>query len=177
MLSEEFYLVGRVRRAHGIRGELVIEPLTDAPDAIFAAGGRVYAGTRDGDLTPQRQELRIQHATPFKGGYIVAFQGIEDRTAADAWRDRYLLIPEEEVVPPREDEMFIHDLVGMQVVRVSGEPVGQVIQVFELPQGPLMEVGRPGTTPVLLPFDDQTVTEVDSDARIIRVDPLEGLLD
>lgn len=177
MLSGEFYLVGRVRRAHGIRGELVIEALTDAPDAIFAAGRRVFAGTREGDVTPQRQELRILHATPFKGGFIVAFEGIEDRTAADAWRDRFLLVPEGEVVPPGEDEMFIHDLVGMQVVRVSGEPVGEVIQVFELPQGPLMEVGRPGGNAVLLPFDDQTVREVDSVARVIRVDPLEGLLD
>jgi 16S rRNA processing protein RimM len=176
-LTEEFYLVGRVRRAHGIRGELVIEALTDAPDAIFAAGRRVFAGTRERDLAPDRRELRIERATPFKGGFIVSIEGITDRATADSWRDRYLLVPGDEVAPPGEDEMFIHDLVGMQVVHVGGAPVGAVIQVFQLPQGIMMEVAREGRTSVLLPFDEQTVSQVDSVARIIRIDPVPGLLD
>ena len=47
--ADEFFIVGRVRRAHGIRGELAVEVITDAPDAIFAPGRRVFAGTVDGD--------------------------------------------------------------------------------------------------------------------------------
>jgi 16S rRNA processing protein RimM len=176
-LSTELYLVGRVRRAHGIRGELVVETLTDAPDAIFAAGRRVLAGTRDGDVAKDGQELRILRASPFKGGLIVAFEGINDRSSAERWRDRYLLVPEEEVDPPAENEVFIHDLVGMKVVRISGEEIGEVTEVFELPQGLLIEVGRTGAKAVLLPFDDQTVKAVDTDGRMIHVDPIEGLLD
>jgi len=176
-LSTEYYLVGRVRRAHGIRGELVVEALTDAPDAIFAAGRRVLAGTRDGEVAPGAPELRILRSSPFKGGLIVAFEGIDSRTDADGWRDRYLLVPEDEVEPPSDDELFIHDLVGMRVMRVGGEEVGQVSQVFEFPQGLVMEVHREGAKSVLLPFDDQTVTEVDSEQRVIRVDPVEGLIE
>lgn len=176
-MSTEFYSVGRVRRAHGIRGEVVIEALTDAPDAIFAAGRRVFAGTRDGALSPGAPELRIVRASPFKGGFIVSFEGIATRNDAERWRDRYLLLPDDEIEPPSEEEIFIHDLVGMRVVRMNGEQIGEVTQVFELPQGLVMEVRRDGTKPVLLPFDDQTVTEVDSAARIIRVDPIDGLLD
>ena len=176
-MSTEFYSVGRVRRAHGIRGEVVIEALTDAPDAIFAAGRRVFAGTRDGVVSPGAPELRIVRASPFKGGLIVSFEGIATRNDAEHWRDRYLLLPEDEIEPPSEEEIFIHDLVGMRVVRVSGEQIGEVTQVFELPQGLVMEIRRDGTKPVMLPFDDHTVTEVDSAARIIRVDPVDGLLD
>jgi 16S rRNA processing protein RimM len=176
-LTTEFYVVGRVRRAHGIRGELVVEALTDAPDAIFAAGRRVFAGTREGVAPREGQELRILQSSPFKGGLIVAFEGINDRTAADAWRDRYLLLPENEIEPPSENELFIHDLVGMRVVRTTGEEIGDVIEVFELPQGLLIEVRREGAAPVLLPFDDQTVTHVDADQRIIQVDPIEGLIE
>jgi 16S rRNA processing protein RimM len=176
-LSTEFYLVGRVRRAHGIRGELVVESLTDAPDAIFAPGRRVFAGTRGGDVAKEQPELHILRSSPFKGGWIIAFDGINDRTAAETWRDRTLLLPESEVEPPEENEVFIHDLVGMRVVRVSGEELGEVSEVFELPQGLVFEVERPGAKPVLLPFNEQTVAEVDSDARLIRVDPLEGLID
>lgn len=173
----EFYLVGRVRRAHGIRGELVVETLTDEPDAIFAAGRRVFAGTREGDLAGDARELRVLQSTPFKGGLIVTFEGIDDRTTADGWRDRYLLVPENEVEPPSDDEVFIHDLVGMRVVHATGENIGEVTEVFELPQGLVMEVGRANAKPVLLPFNDETVKEVDTDLRVIRVDPVEGLIE
>jgi 16S rRNA processing protein RimM len=176
-LSAEFYVVGRVRRAHGIRGELVIEAVTDAPDAIFAAGRRVFVGTRDGEVAPGQPELQILRATPFKGGFIVAFEGIPDRSAAETWRGRTLLVPEGEVEPPSQGQVFIHDLVGMSVIHATGDAIGQVAEVFELPQGLLIEVRRADGKPVLLPFDDQTVTDVDVEQRIIRVDPVEGLLD
>ena len=176
-MSDEFYRVGRVRRAHGIRGELVVELLTDEPDAIFASGRRVFAGDRHGDLARDAQELRVLRATPFKGGLIVAFEGIPDKTVADTWRDRYLLVPESEVSPPSEDEVFIHQLVGMSVVKGGGEKIGEVIEVFELPQGLVIDVRRPDGTTVMLPFDDNTVTAVDSDARVVTIDPVEGLLD
>ena len=176
-MTDEFYRVGRVRRAHGIRGELVVELLTDEPDAIFASGRRVFAGDRQGDLAGDRQELRVLRATPFKGGLIVAFDGIPDKTAADSWRDRYLLVPESEVSPPSADEVFIHELVGMRVVRTSGEEIGDIIEVFELPQGLVVDVRRPTGATVMLPVDDHTVTEVDSAARVVTIDPVEGLLD
>lgn len=176
-MTEEFYRVGRVRRAHGIRGELVVELLTDEPDAIFASARRVFAGDRQGSLSQDAEELRVLRATPFKGGLIVAFEGIPDKTAADTWRDRYLLVPESEVSPPGEDELFIHDLVGMRVVRSGGEEVGEVIEVFELPQGLVIDVRQPNGKTVMLPFNDSTVTDVDSDARVVMIDPVEGLLD
>lgn len=176
-MSTEFYVVGRVRRAHGIRGELVVEALTDAPDAIFAAGRRVFVGNRDGDAARDHPELQIVRSSPFKGGLIVAFEGISDRSTAEKWRDRYLLIPESEIEPPSEGEVFIHDLLGMRVVRPSGEEVGEVMEVLELPQGLVIEVRRSGAKSVLLPFNDQTVTRVDTRERVIEVDPIEGLLD
>jgi len=175
-LSDAFYRVGRIRRAHGIRGELVVELMTDEPDAIFASGCRVFAGDRLGDIAKDGQQLIVVRASPFKGGLIVAFEGIPDKTAADTWRDRYLLVPESEVAPPSADELFIHDLVGMRVIRGT-ETVGDIVEVFEVPQGLLMDVRRPNGKTVMLPFDDNTVTHVDSDARVITVDPVDGLLD
>ena len=157
----------------------MVEALTDAPDAIFAAGRRVFVGTRDGELDPGAGEIRVIRSSPFKGGLIVAFEGIVTRSAAEAWRDRTFLVPETEVAPPQDDEIFVHDLVGMRVVRASGESeeIGEVTEVYELPQGLVMEVARAGAKAVLLPFDEHTVTEVDAERRVIRVDPIEGLID
>jgi 16S rRNA processing protein RimM len=175
-VSAELYLVGRVRRAHGIRGELVVEALTDEPDAIFAAGRRVFVGTAAGEPVRPPRELHVQRSSPFKGGLIVAFEGLADRNTAELLRQHTLLIPEAEVSPRGDDEIFLHDLVGMRVVHASGEGIGEVTEVFELPQGIVMEVRRAADT-VMLPFDERTVTDMDAEARIITVDPLEGMLD
>src|SRR5688572_24701961 len=102
--TPELIIVGRVRKAHGIRGDLVVETLTDEPDAVFAAGRRVFAGTVSGDRAKDGRELHITAATPFKGGFIVHFSEIADRTVADTWRDRFLLLPSDELTPLGDDQ-------------------------------------------------------------------------
>ena len=175
--SVEYLLVGRVRKAHGIRGELVVELLTDAPGAVYAPGRRLFAGTADGTIDPKVQELVVRQATPFKGGLIVHFEGIEDRTQAELWRERYILAPASEVPPPAEDEIYLHDLIGMRMTFADGELLGDVVAYYELPQGIVLEVKRGKGDTVLIPFSEQVVTEVDENARLIRVTPPDGLLD
>ena len=87
-----------------------------------------------------------------------------------------MLVPASEVPPPDEGEVYIHDLLGMTVVLASGEAVGTVQDVFELPQGLAIDVARPRGT-VMVPFDERVVSGVDRDARIITIDPPAGLLD
>jgi len=173
---DDYFIVGRVRRAHGIRGELAVELLTDAPDAVFASGARLLAGTTSGELAPDGAELHVVQASPFKGGMIVSFREITDRTQAERWRDRYLLLPAAEVAPPEEGEVYVHELIDMRVVLTSGEEVGSVLDVYDLPQGLTLDVRRPNGT-VMLPFSDRVVTSVDRESRVIVVDPPEGMLD
>lgn len=173
--APELIIVGRVRKAHGVRGDLVVEPITDEPDAVFAPGRRVFAGTVTGDPAKGMPELHIESAGPFKGGFIVHFAEIADRTVADTWRERFLLLPAGELEPPGEDEIYVHELIGMRVELESGEPVGSVTQFYELPQGLTLEVARANGS-VLVPYD-RIVTSVDREARLIRIAPPEGLLD
>lgn len=175
MSSDELIIVGRVRKAHGVRGDLVVEPMTDDPDAVFAPGRQFIAGTVAGDPAKDRRALTITSAQPFKGGFIVHFDEIGDRTVADTWRDRFLLVPASELEPLGEDEVYVHDLLGMRVELESGETVGTVEELYELPQGLTLDVRRNGGT-VLVPYD-RIVTSVDRDARVIRIDPPAGLLD
>src|SRR4051812_6831200 len=91
--EHEFIVVGKVRRAHGIRGELVVEPFTDAPGAVFAPGRRIFWGTEAGELSPGAGELRVVRSSPFKEGLIVSVREIQDRTEAERWRERYLVAP------------------------------------------------------------------------------------
>jgi 16S rRNA processing protein RimM len=180
MTSPEFIIVGRVRKAHGIRGEVVVEPITDAPDAVFASGRRVFAGTATGDLAPTRTELHVASSRPFNDGFLVAFAEVPDRTVAETWRGRYLLLPADELPPPGDDEVYVHELPGMRVELESGEIVGVVDATYELPQGLAIDVRRAeprdGET-VLILFDERTIASVDREARRIVVTPPEGLLE
>ena len=101
MPGPEYAIVGLIRKAQGIRGEVIVQPLTDKPDVIFASGSRVFAGTASGDLAPARDvrgveevpTLTISESKPFKKGLIVKFEELGDRDSAELWRGRYLLAP------------------------------------------------------------------------------------
>lgn len=169
-------IVGRVRRAHGVRGEVVVEIMTDAPDAIFASGARLFAGTVQGDLPPNAPELHVEAVRPFKDALLVTFAEIADRNAVDLWRDRYLLVPMDELGVPADDEIFLHDLVGLRVELPDGESVGEVIAFYDLPHALLLEIARPAGA-VLLPYNDEFVQEVDVEGKRLVVSPPEGLLE
>jgi len=175
--SPEFVIVGRVRKAHGIRGELVVEPITDAPDAVFAPGRRVFAGTVAGDLAPDRRELHVEHASRFKEGLIVRFREIVDRAVAEQWRQRFFLLPKTEAAPLSGDEVYLHELLGMQVMLESGELLGEVGDLFELPQGLALDIRRPAGLDTIMLLYDQSVVAVDRGTRVITVWIPEGMLD
>ena len=177
MSAPEWVIVGRVRKVHGLQGELVVEPITDRPDAIVASGRRVFGGTPSGAIGRDRRELTVRRSRPFKGGFVVAFDGVDDRDEAEKWRGRFLLVPGAELDPPAEDEVYIHDLYGMTVLLADGAEVGVVETVYELPQGLGLDVKRAGGGSVVLPWRPEVVRSVDTERRTIVVEPPPGLLD
>jgi 16S rRNA processing protein RimM len=178
MTDAGFVIVGRIRKPHGIRGDVIVEPITDEPDAIFAAGRRVFGGTVTGD-PPRGGEappLVIERVQPYGDGLIAHFDAIPDRTQAERWRERYLLLPLTEVRPPADDEVFLHELVGMRVELPTGEPVGEVLEVYELPQGLALDVRWRGGS-VLLPWRDDLVRSLRRAERLIVMEVPAGLLE
>jgi 16S rRNA processing protein RimM len=173
---EDLVIVGRVRRPHGVRGEVLIEVLTDEPDAVYASGRRVFVGTVDGDAGDDADVLTVIETRPFKDGLLVRFHEIGDRTEAELWNGRVLLVPEGELTPLEEGEVYRHELKGMTVELSSGEVVGTVTDVFEVPQGLLLDVAREGGT-VLVPFSGEIIIGVDRQRRVVRIDPPAGLLE
>ena len=173
----EFLVVGHINKAHGLKGEVFIWPLTDHPDSTFAAGVVLHMGDSDGNLTPGvDQTTRIETSRAYRKGFLVRFEGHEGRTAAEALRDRYLLRPIAEIEPAEEGEIFYHEILGMRVKTLGGEDVGEVIEVYELKPSDLIEVkGAAGS--VLIPFIREMILSVDVEEGVIVVDPPEGMLD
>ena len=176
MSADALAIVGLVRNAQGIRGEVVIEPLTDAPDAVFASGRRVFAGAADEKSRVDDRTLTVESARPFKGGMMVKFEEIPDRNAAELLRGLYVFSPFDELDPPEEDEIYLHELIGMKVKLDTGETMGEIVAYYELPQGLTLEA-KTETGLVLIPYRAEVVDHVDSESREVVVKDEVGLFD
>ena len=173
--ARDLVIVGRLRRAHGVKGDLIAEAITDAPAEIFSAGRVLFAGTPTGDPDPKGRTLTIaRSAERFDGTWLLTFAEVADRDGADRWRARYLLAPRGELAPLAEGDVYIHELHGMRVALEDGAELGEVRDVFELPAGLALEVSfKTGT--VLLPYS--FVRAVDRASRRITAAPPEGLFE
>lgn len=175
MAADALAIVGLIRNAQGIRGEVVVEPLTDAPDAVFASGRRVFVSDAAGSSAHERT-LTVEAARPFKGGLMVKFAELSGRNEAEMLRARYLFSPFDELEPPGEDEVYLHELIGMKVQLDTGDEIGEVTGYYELPQGLTLEVGTVRGS-VLVPYRAEIVERTDSDARVVTVKRDTGLFD
>lgn len=169
----DLVVVGRIRRAHGVKGVVVVEPTTADADAVFVPGRELHAGTRSGAPAEPPRSLRIEMAEPFQGGYRLQLSGIDGRDEADRWRDRCLLAPRAELPDPVTGEIYLRDVVGFRVEDSSGSPVGVIEAYYELPHDVMIEVARPAGA-VLVPW--RFVTAVQPAEKRIVVQPPEGLL-
>ncbi len=173
MSHPEHVIVGRIRRAHGVRGEVAVELITDEPDAIFASGLRVLAGNDKGEpvrdpATGAFTELHITNVRPFQEGALVTFAEITDRTIAQRWHGRFLVVPFEEIPLPEEGAVYLHELAGMQVRSPSGDAAGTIRSYYELPHGIVLEIDTP-SGPRDIPFNEAFVSDIDRDARTMVV--------
>ena len=160
--------VGRVVKAHGIRGEVVVEAVTNRPER-FTPGAVLYAGER---------ALAVRRASP-QGGpdpagritrarWIVGFEGVDDRNEAERLRDTVL---SGEPLDHADDagELWVHELVGSELLDSAGRVLGRVTAVEANPASDLLVVDSGALVPMVF------VVEA-TDGRVV-VDPPAGLLD
>jgi len=173
----EYLVVGHVARAHGTRGEALVRSLTDYPEATFVAGVTMALGPRErAGPDPDLPRLTVTSVRRVHDGYLVRFEGVEDRDHAASLRGLYIYRPLAELEPLGDDEWFRHELVGLEVRTAGGSLLGEVAVVHDFQPVELLEVRGPEKE-YLIPFREGIVIEVDPDAGRITVDPPEGLLD
>lgn len=164
-------VVGRIGRPHGIKGEVTVEVRTDDPEGRLAPGMSVRTDPAvAGPLT-------IAEGRVHSGRLLLAFEGYDDRGAAERLRGVLLVADVDPAESPEDpDEFFDHQLVGVAVRTVEGEAVGAVHEVLHLPGQDVLAVRRPDGGEVLVPFVREIVPTVDLDRGEIVVDPPPGLL-
>lgn len=164
-------VVGRVGRAHGVRGEVSVDVRTDEPDRRFAPGAtlRPEPSTRDA--------LTVQSVRPHGTRLLVAFHQITDRTAAESLLGAMLLAPlVEDARSADPDEFYDHQLIGLAVRTTEGDRVGAVSDVLHLPAQDVIVVATTGGREALVPFVAELVPTVDLEAGELTVADRPGLL-
>ncbi|MDI3420849.1 ribosome maturation factor RimM [Streptomyces luteolus] len=165
-------VVGRIGRAHGIKGEVTVEVRTDEPELRLAPGA--VLATDPAATGP----LTIATGRVHSGRLLLRFEGVRDRTAAEALRNTLLIAdvdPEE--LPEGDDEYYDHQLMDLDVVTVDGQEVGRITEISHLASQDLFIVERPDGTEVMIPFVEEIVTEIDLEEQRATIDPPPGLID
>jgi 16S rRNA processing protein RimM len=168
-------VVGRVAKAHGVTGELVVDVRTDDPDARFVAGAQLRG--RPGKGGAERRFV-IESVRPHGGRLLVRLDGVADRTAADALRGTLFLVDTGDLPPIEDpDEFYDHQLEGLLVRTVDGADIGKVAEVLHTAAGELLSVKTPEGAEILVPFVTAIVPRVSLADGVVEIDPPEGLLD
>ena len=174
---EDYLVVGRIGRPHGLRGEVSVEPRTDEPDRRFAAGVTLQVErNRPGPGTTGAATLTVSGTRWHSGRLLVTFEEIGDRTAAEEARGTVLVVPVDPAETPEDPEEFYdHQLVGLAVESPEGVRIGTVSGIEHTGAQDLLVIDVQGRS-VLFPFVGALVPEVDVRGRRIVVDDRPGLL-
>ena len=162
-----FVAVGRITRAHGVKGEVAVLPLSQV-EARFEPGARVLAGEDQGE------ELVVAEARPHRGRLLVKFRGLTDRDRAEALQGTYLFVPASESPSLPPGEFWTHDLIGCHVVAEDGRSLGSVREVIHTQANDVWLVEADGEE-TLVPALKEVVADVDLSARRIVVRLVPGL--
>ena len=149
--------VGRIGRAHGLRGEVVITPVSNVV-ARFAPGSTLWV-----DDLPHV----IVSSRPNQHRFVVRFEGVDDRDAADALRNK--VVEAEPLAEPPEGGLWVHELIGSEVRTRAGEAVGRVVAVEANPAHDLLVLDGGALVPM--------VFVVSAESGVVVIDPPDGLFD
>jgi 16S rRNA processing protein RimM len=163
-------VVGRIGRAHGVRGDLFVEPLTDEPEHRFADGANLTTDTG--------QTLTVQFTKWHSGKFIVHFIDVDDRTSAENLHHENVSVEVDPMQLPEDpDEFYDHQLAGLKVQDVSGNVIGAITEVIHLPAQDLLAVALADNREVLIPFVSHIVPEVNVAQGFVVISPPPGLID
>ena len=168
---ENMLRVGVITSTHGVRGEVKVFPTTDDAKR-FKKLKTVILDTGKGQTT-----LEIEQVKFFKNMVILKFDGVDTMNEVEGWRQKDLLITRDQAIPLEEDEIFITDLIGLNVVTDEGETLGTLTDVMETGANDVYCVKTPEGKELLLPAIRDCILDVDLDKEEMLVHVLPGLLD
>lgn len=169
-----YYTVGTIVNTHGIRGEVRVVATTDFPTKRFAVGATLYAFLPH-QTTPVT--LKVGTVRKHKSFYLLSFPDRPSINDVEGLKTATLKIADDQLDQSdlQPGEYYYHQIVGLDVVTVDGEPLGQIKEILSPGANDVWVVARPGKSDLLLPKIDQVIKQVDLDHHQVIVELMEGL--
>jgi 16S rRNA processing protein RimM len=164
-----FLAVGKVRRPHGVAGDVLVEIYTDYPGRLKPKM-MVYVGRNYLPLTISRQRFH-------NAGVLLAFEGYYTPEQAGRFRNEILFIKRDNTEELPEGEYYFHQLLGLSVFDETGEPLGEMTEILETGANDVYVVTNSDGREILLPAIEEVILEVDLVSLSMKVHLLPGLLD
>jgi len=166
--------IGRIRKAHGIRGEVSVDYYADSPNLL--SGGVFLQLGEEETIFHKVVSARFHH-----GALLVRFADIVDRNAAELLRGYDLLIPEERLPEPDDGAIYLHEILGLAVI-VEAEDgtrttLGILADITEPGGQELWTIVKDGEEDILLPAAPEFVLGFDLEHGEVRVSPPPGLIE
>ncbi len=169
--APELVSIGIIGKAHGIKGEVSVTPLTDNPQR-FEQLNFVTIEYVDG----RRAKLAIETVRRQGNRILLKFKEVTTRNVAETLNGAYVSIPHDELSELPEDSYYIFDLVGLEVVTTEGKRIGRLEEVLDFPANDVYVVKDDGKE-YLIPAIKDVVKKVDLEKGIMQIEPIEGLLE
>lgn len=171
--------VGRLTKAHGLKGAIKLELYTDDPERRFVPGA-VFSLQVPKDSPWHGKHLTLREVRWFNGQPVGFFEGVDDRTAAESLLKAILWVEQVDDEAPEDDAWYDHQLIGLAVLR-DGARIGEVARVEHLPAQDLLIVRvddeNAADREVMVPLVSAIVPEVDLEAGTLTVTPPAGLFE
>ena len=165
------YAVGKVVKVFGIRGEVVVQPMTDSLER-FKKLRTVFVGRDDDNAVASE----VEHVRVESRGVRLKFAGTNDRTAAGRFVGSLIFVGEADRVRLARKQYFIHDVIGLTVVDQAGSTIGTVKDVLRMPAQDVYVVATGGRD-VMIPAVKEFIISIDLGTRSMKVHLIEGMLD
>ncbi|GCE20668.1 ribosome maturation factor RimM [Dictyobacter kobayashii] len=168
--TTEWATIGKIVAPFGIRGEVKVFSLSDVPNR-FVKLTAIY-------LAPDQVRYPIESVRPYKGEMLLLkFKGIDDANAAEKLRNRDIVIPLDELAQLPPDSYYQHDILGLQVVRLNGQEVGTIVDIWATGGNDVYVIKGTQGQQFLIPAIKEVIKQIDLIRHVMYIDPMKGLLD
>ncbi len=176
----EYFQVGVVVKAHGLRGEVNVFPTTDDPQRFKKLKKVLLDTGRDG-----KKELNIEKVRFSNKFVIVKFKEYNDINEVERFRQKPLLVPRSEAIELEPGEYYLGDLEGMTIVDEDGNELGTLIQVIQTGANDVYEMKRKDSDSdneksdgtVMIPGISECVKNIDIENKVMTIHVMDGLFD
>jgi 16S rRNA processing protein RimM len=173
---DDLFAVGKIVKAFGVRGEFVVQPMTDEPERFrrLTTAYLVCAKDAEAQVYDAAQPVTVEHVHVQPRGVRVRLAGVDDRTSAEQIVGMLLMVDAQHRIRLPKDTFFVHDLIGMAVEADNGDMVGTLREVLHMPAHDVYVIENRGQE-VMIPAVKEFILSIDVSSRRMRVKLIEGM--